>query len=222
MSQILKWNDEPPKLIVEICKQFYSKGWVSGTGGGISIKRDGKVYIAPSGVHKERMEESQIFILDGDTMKILYNPNDFVLDRYKDFKVSECHTLFQNAFEKGAGAVMHSHSVNAVLATMINSEATEFTCSHLEMIKGIRGHGYFDKLVVPIIENTAHEHELCDEMKNAMTKYPGTFAVLVRRHGVYVWGKDWIECKTHVECYDYLFGLVVEMHKNGIKMEYKK
>lgn len=171
-----------------------------------------------------RMEENQIFVLDSENSKILYNPNDFIKDRYKDFKISECQTLFNNAFQyRSAGAVIHSHSINAVMATLIvDEDVTEFTCSHLEMIKGIRGHGYFDKLVVPIIENTAHECELADEMKNAMEKYPNSFAVLVRRHGVYVWGKDWIECKTHSEVYDYLFGLVVEMKKSGISMEYKK
>ncbi|KAM0044071.1 putative class II aldolase/adducin, methylthioribulose-1-phosphate dehydratase [Helianthus debilis subsp. tardiflorus] len=32
--------------------------------------------------------------------------------------------------------------------------------THMEMIKGIQGHGYYDELVVPIIENTTHEREL--------------------------------------------------------------
>jgi len=32
----------PPNLIVDLCRQFYHLGWVTGTGGGISI-RDGQV-----------------------------------------------------------------------------------------------------------------------------------------------------------------------------------
>lgn len=217
MSEVLKFNDSPQKIIVELCKLFYHQGWVGGTGGGISIKENDKIYIAPSGVHKERLEEDHIFILDSKTQKVLYDPNEKVKIRYKDFKISECRSLFTNAFEyRNAGAVLHSHSINAVMATLVFAGKSEFKCSHLEMIKGIRGHGYFDELVVPIIENTAFEHELCDEMKNTMEKYPNTFAVLVRRHGVYVWGKDWIEAKTHAEVYDYLFGAIVEMHKLGI------
>jgi hypothetical protein len=49
---------------------------------------------------------------------------------------------------------------------------------------------------VPIIENTARECELTDRLRAAIQAYPQANAVLVRRHGVYVWGKNWIEAKT--------------------------
>lgn len=38
-------------------------GWVTGTGGGISIRRGDHVYLAPSGVQKERIEPEHIFVL---------------------------------------------------------------------------------------------------------------------------------------------------------------
>ena len=63
------------------------------------------------------------------------------------------------------------------------------------MIKGVRLGGvgaamsYLDTLEVPIIENTPHEEDLRDSMAEAMVKYPNAAAVLVRRHGVYVWGR---------------------------------
>lgn len=36
---------------------------------------------------------------------------------------------------RGAGAVLHSHSLHAVMATMLDPQATEFKVTHLEMIK---------------------------------------------------------------------------------------
>ncbi len=36
---------------------------------------------------------------------------------------------------RNAGAVLHSHSLNAVLATVLDPQATEFRVTHLEMIK---------------------------------------------------------------------------------------
>ncbi|TYI05446.1 hypothetical protein ES332_A10G088500v1 [Gossypium tomentosum] len=70
--------------------------------------------------------------------------------------------------------------------------------THMEMIKGIQGHGYYDELVIPIIENTAYENELIDSLAKAIEAYPKTTAVLVRNHGIYVWEDSWISAKTQV------------------------
>lgn len=76
--------------------------------------------------------------------------------------------------------------MHAMLVTLLYGK--EFRVTNLEMIKGIKGLGYFDELVVPIIENTAHEADLKESMDQAIKAYPKATAVLVRRHGVYVWG----------------------------------
>lgn len=200
-------SENPKQIIVELCRLFYTQGWVSGTGGGISLRQEGRVYLAPSGVQKERLREEDIFVLD-DSGAVLEAPAE---PRYKQ---SACKPLFFNAFRmRDAGAVLHSHSLNAMLATLVFE--SEFRCTHLEMMKGIRGTGYRDDLVVPIIENTAYEAELEESMARAMERYPETQAVLVRRHGVYVWGRDWVEAKTQAECYDYLFGAAVRMRELG-------
>jgi len=65
------------------------------------------------------------------------------------------------------------------------------------MIKGVRVGGtgaalsYLDTLELPIIENTPNEEDLKDSMAEAMIEYPDAAGVLVRRHGVYVWGESW-------------------------------
>ncbi|KAH7944263.1 hypothetical protein HPB52_017720 [Rhipicephalus sanguineus] len=53
-------------------------------------------------------------------------------------------------------------------------------------------------------------------MREAMERYPDTCAVLVRRHGVYVWGDSWQRAKTMCECYDYLFDMAVQMKRLGM------
>jgi ribulose-5-phosphate 4-epimerase/fuculose-1-phosphate aldolase len=49
-----------------------------------------------------------------------------------------------------------------------------------------------------------------------MEQYPDSCAVLVRRHGVYVWGADWAKAKTICECFDYLFEIYVKMCQFGL------
>jgi methylthioribulose-1-phosphate dehydratase len=111
---------------------------------------------------------------------------------------------------RNAGACIHTHSQHAgksslssnvtrsdspvMLTLLLPRDAKSFRISHQEMIKGVRigGHGktlrFFDTLEVPIIENTADEEDLTSGMAEAMEKYPNAAAILVRRHGVYVWG----------------------------------
>ncbi|MEN0063443.1 MAG: methylthioribulose 1-phosphate dehydratase [Myxococcota bacterium] len=201
-------NEDPRHLIPELCRLFYTQGWVSGTGGGISIREDDHILMAPSGVQKERIQPEDLFTLDlsGEVV-------DGPVDR---FKVSECRPLFMLAYEmRGAGAVLHSHSANAVLATLA-TEGEVFEVTHLEMLKGIQGLGYRDRLAIPIIENTPRESQLEASMREAMEAYPDAHAVLVRRHGVYVWGKDWVQAKTQAECYDYLFEVALRMRQIGL------
>lgn len=106
--------------------------------------------------------------------------------------------------------------MNAMLATLLDPHSNEFRITHVEMIKGISGQGFYSDMVVPIIENTARECELTDRLREAIAKYPQANAVLVRRHGVYVWGDNWIHAKTQFECYDYLFEAAVRMNGLGI------
>ena len=201
-------SDQYKELICDLARSFYDLGWVSGTGGGICVRDGDRVVVAPSGVQKERMRPEQMFAiaLDGS---LLSRPDDASL------RPSECSALFLKAINlRGAGAVIHSHSIHAVMATLLFD--AEFSVSHLEMIKGIRGHAYGDRLVVPIIENTARECDLAEALEEAILAYQGTQAVLVRRHGAYIWGEDWVAAKTHAECYDYLFRAAVEMRRAGI------
>lgn len=194
--------------IQTICKTF--------PGGGISIKYDNKIYIAPSGVQKERIQPDDLFVQDVDGVDLELPPPE------KKLKKSQCTPLFMCAYKmRNASAVIHSHSKSALMATLL-FPGKEFSCTHLEMIKGIknpqlgRSYRYDEKLIVPIIENTPFEEDLTERLSETIEKYPQTCAVLVRRHGVYVWGNSWQEAKTMSECYDYLFDVVAQMMLHGL------
>jgi len=215
-------------LVTKLCSSFYSLGWVSGTGGSICIRDGLRIFMAPSGVQKELMQPHNIFVLSPSGSIIRRGTRvapggspvgpRFQADKLHPLKLSQCLPLFLSAFKlRGAGAVIHSHSPHAVLATMLwGEDETEFSCTHLEMMKGIKGTTYRDVLRVPIIENTAQECDLAAAMSEAIKRYPDSNAVLVRRHGVYIWGKDWVEAKTQAECYHYLFETAAQMHRLGV------
>eukprot|EP01099_Mayorella_cantabrigiensis_P003331 TRINITY_DN2573_c0_g1_i1.p1 TRINITY_DN2573_c0_g1~~TRINITY_DN2573_c0_g1_i1.p1 ORF type:complete len:172 (-),score=51.62 TRINITY_DN2573_c0_g1_i1:312-797(-) len=113
--------EHPRVLIPKLCRQMYKVGWVTGTGGGISIKKGDEIFIAPSGVQKERMQPEDLFVLNMDE-KELERP-------HKPYKPSQCTPLFFNAYHmRGAGAVIHTHSQHAVMVTLLYQK--EFRITH--------------------------------------------------------------------------------------------
>lgn len=199
--------EDPRALVAELCRQLYTFGWCTGTGGGISLRDGERIYMAPSAVQKERIRPEHIFVLDRDG-EIIERPDDATLT------LTACAPLFYNAYRlRDAGAVLHGHPVDAVMATLWSTDA--FRIRGIEMIKGLRGHGYHDLVEIPIIENTAHECDLADDMAAALKAWPRADAVLVRRHGIYVWGRDWQQAKTQAECLDWLFRLANQMRAHG-------
>lgn len=84
------------------------------------------------------------------------------------------------------------------------------------MLQGVGHHGYDDVLEIPIIDNRPSEDLLADQLEHVINAYPNTNAVLVRRHGLYVWGDSWEQAKTQCEAFDYLFQSAIEMARLGI------
>ena len=141
------------KLLCEFLKAFYHRGWVSGTGGGIcAVVAPGRVLMAPTGVHKERVAPADLFEVDYRKNSVVRSPGK------KGLRVSECGPLFSEIIRKQkAGSVMHSHALSAVLAGDLAGEGEPVIFQKLEMLKGIRGATNMDKHSVAVIQNTGDE-----------------------------------------------------------------
>ncbi|GAO13991.1 uncharacterized protein UV8b_01929 [Ustilaginoidea virens] len=221
--------EHPANLIPSLCAKFWTLGWVTGTGGGCSIRDKDLVYIAPSGVQKELMKNTDIYVLSLAAQEPTTPASRRYLRSPPRHKPSQCTPLFLAAFaRRGAGCCIHTHSQSAVLVTLLleargPGRDALFEIDNIEQIKGFaRGPGkagslgYHDTLRIPVIENTPHEEDLTEHLEAAMEQHPDTYAVLVRRHGVYVWGDNVHKAKTMCESLDYLFQLAVEMNKLGL------
>lgn len=167
------------------------------------------------------------------------NENIDIIEEAKDKKLrcSDSLTLFVIPFKlRDASCCIHSHSIKANLVSAIyykkgheinnydNGRYEEFRIRDQEMIKGIKigssdeNHQNNDTLIVPIIDNVLYEPDLAVALCEAIDKYPTTNAVLVRNHGVFVWGKTWQQAKAMAECYEFLFELELEALKCGFNL----
>ena len=194
-------------LLCEFLLLFYEKGWVAGTGGGICAGLDSDRFLmAPTGVHKERVQPADLFIVDRRSGGIVRSPKNRAL------RLSECSTIFCTLInQRGAGSVMHSHALSSVLAADLAGEADRLIFHDLEMLKGLRGGTNADRHAVPVIRNTAREPELLGQIKEMIEQpaFAPSYCILVRDHGAYIWGEDIWETKRHAEVYHFLFEAMV-------------
>ena len=203
------------ELLVEQLRAFYGREWVSGTGGGIcGPSEDGNLLVAPTGVHKERVQPEDLFVIAVADTSVVRPPTDDSL------RPSECSHIFTLvARERGVRSVVHTHALSAVLAADLATDTDHIVISDLEMLKGIRGLTNQDRHLLPVIDNTARERELVAAMADALAdpRFDRAWGVLVRDHGCYIWGADVWEAKRHTEVYHYLFNALVARHDHGYR-----
>ncbi|XP_045174839.2 methylthioribulose-1-phosphate dehydratase-like isoform X1 [Mercenaria mercenaria] len=213
-------EDHPRTILPDLCRKFYSLGWMYGTGGALSVRTGDKIYITPSGVQKELVQGEDLFVQTSDGTDIDLPPAE------KKLKKSTCTPLITVVYRlnEGCNAVYHVHNTAAVMVSML-WPGTEFRITHQKMIQCIKkGNSdkhfdYYDTMVVPIIENKSTEDEIAESMTAAMLDYPETSAILIRRHGMYVWGPSWQKVKCMAESFDYLFNVAVQMKQCGLDPE---
>jgi ribulose-5-phosphate 4-epimerase/fuculose-1-phosphate aldolase len=84
-------------LVCELCRQFYQLGWVTGTGGSISIRQGENIFMTPSGVQKERIKPEELFIVN-KAGEILGEPE--TKPGCARAKLSDCAPLFLHAYNQ--------------------------------------------------------------------------------------------------------------------------
>uniref|UniRef100_A0AC34GQV3 Class II aldolase/adducin N-terminal domain-containing protein n=1 Tax=Panagrolaimus sp. ES5 TaxID=591445 RepID=A0AC34GQV3_9BILA len=127
-------------------------------------------------------------------------------------------------FKRETNCVIHTHSKYANLLAQLLGHDETFEISDQEMIKGImnrrtrKNYSNIEILSVPIIENQPFEYMLLPQIKTILKQYPDASAILVRNHGLFVWGPSWQKTKIMLECYEYLFELACDMIKCSIPL----
>jgi len=192
------------ELVCELLRLLYDKDWASGTGGGIcALEAPGRLLLAPTGVHKERVRPDDLFVVDVDSGEVLEAASD------PSLRPSECSDIFRAVIKaRGAGSVVHSHALSAVLAC--DQAVDAITIERLEMLKGIPGLSNTDRHLVPVVENTPREPELTGDVERVLddARFANAHAIGVRDHGAYLWGTDAWEAKKIAEVYHFLFDAI--------------
>ncbi len=78
----------------------------------------------------------------------------------------------------------------------------------LKGLEGVRTHEH--RQWVPIYENTQDIERLAADIKPQFIKpkRPPFHGFLIRKHGLYTWGRDLFAARRHVEIFEFLFECV--------------
>lgn len=176
---------------------LYAKGWAPATAGNFSrrVAHD-RIAITTSGRDKELLDASQIMLVDLDGKPL--SPG-------KPSAETLLHTRLYRRLA-GAGAVLHTHSVNAtVLSRQFGGGAT-IRFAGYELAKAFTGiTDHHAELDIPVVANSQDMVALADAAERALDAAPGARAYLIEGHGTYIWGDDLATTRRQLEALEFLF-----------------
>jgi methylthioribulose-1-phosphate dehydratase len=191
--------DQAAATLCEIGREFYRRGWVFGTSGNFSARLSGsplRLAITSSGLDKGSLTPSNILEIDADA--IVFRGNG------RPSAETGLHLVIVQ--ELGAGSVLHTHSVAGTLLSDCWAADKGLALEGYEMLKGLAGVStHQHREWVPILENSQDYTALSAELRSVLQRHPECHGVLLRKHGLYTWGRDTGEARRHVEILEFLF-----------------
>lgn len=192
--------------LVAVVRRLHARGLAPGTGGNMSVAAAGGVIITASGVDKGLLTVDDLVEVDAGGHQ-----------RSGRGKPSAETALHLALVARGAGAVLHVHSVWDTLASLRAAADGALRLTGLEMLKGLAGvttHQHHE--VVPVIANSQHMPTLAAQLGRAVDEHRHCHGVLVAGHGLYTWGRDLPEAERHVEVLEFLFEVAERAASGGI------
>jgi methylthioribulose-1-phosphate dehydratase len=178
-------------------EKFAQRGWFPATSGNLSVRIKNRSIIAVTTSGKD---------------KSLQTPEDFLLVDLEGKPVCStalnpsAETLIHAAIYKSipnCEAVFHIHTVMNNLVSELYRDEKKLGFKDHELIKAFDIWEPDASISVPIVENYFDIQILANEIKNKIVpKVPG---VLIRNHGIYVWGDSDFSATRHLEAFEFLF-----------------
>jgi methylthioribulose-1-phosphate dehydratase len=191
-------------------RRFYDRGWVLGTSGNFSAvvsRRPLRLAITASSVHKGTLSRRQILEID-DRARV----------RPASAGRSSAETLLHLEILKlrDAGAILHTHSVWSTILSDLHASTGGLAIQGFEMLKGLDGVTTHEhREWIPVVENDQDMPRLAANVRRVLGDHPSAHAFLIRRHGLYTWGRTIADAERHVEILEFLFEVIGKENGHG-------
>ena len=189
--------------LVAIAASFHARGWMLGTSGNLSavVNREPLcLAMSPSGFDKGSLRPEQFLMID---------EHGRLLGEQEATPSAESLLHLRIVKVRGAGAVLHTHSISGTMLSDLYASAGGFAIEGYEMLKGLEGvttHEHREWL--PIIENSQDMIALAGRVEEVLREHKAAHGFLLRRHGLYAWGDTPAQAQRHVESLEFLLETV--------------
>ena len=191
------------RQLVDVGRAFYSRGWVMGTSGNFSAvlsTRPLRLLITPSAAHKGRLSARDFLQIDADGR---------VLGRSTGRPSAETRLHLEIVNSRGAGCVLHTHSVWSTILSERHRDRGGLTIQGLEMLKGLAGVTTHDhEEWVPILANDQDMTRLSSRLRDTLAEHRTAHAILLSGHGLYTWGRTIADAERQIEILEFLFEVI--------------
>lgn len=193
------------ELIDQLCQcgqLFHLRGWSVGTSSNYSIVLSNEpveLIVTASGKDKGRLERIDFVHVGPDGMPV-------ETDQPKSSAETMLHVVL--AEQPEVGCILHTHSIWGTLLSDHFFDQGGIEISGYEMLKGLEGIRTHDtNHWIPIFDNTQDIPALAEQVRACVSDIdqPMTHGFLIRKHGLYTWGRDAFAARRHVEIYEFLF-----------------
>ncbi|MBN6889455.1 methylthioribulose-1-phosphate dehydratase [Cytobacillus horneckiae] len=185
-----KWNE-----LAYIKDELAVRDWFMGTSGNLSIRLNDNHFLVTASGKDKRKRTSEDFLLVDQEGK----PAETTFLKPSAETLLHCEVYRQTE----AGCSLHVHTIANNVISELYGDAGEIRFQHQELIKAFDMWGEDDILSIPIIKNFADIPKLAAAFGEHINSDKG--AVLIRNHGITVWGRTGFEAKKLLEACEFLF-----------------
>ena len=184
--------------LAAVGRQFHARGWAPGTAGNYSavVSRDPlRLAITASGRDKTELGARDVVEIDGDG-KVRSGAG-------RPSAETPIHLAIVRA--TGCGAVLHTHSVWGTLLSSAAAAESGIAFEDYELLAGLDGVATHEtREWLPVFSNARDWTLPAKQLEAELRLRPEAHGFLLRRHGLYAWGRDIEGARRHVEILEFL------------------
>lgn len=201
---------DPRLQLIANARYFYQQGWMLGTAGNLSARLpDGSFWITASGKSKGEL-------LLGDFVRIAADGRvEASASNSQPSAETSIHQVIYRLFPESQ-ACYHIHSIEGNLVSRLVT-GDSLPLPPLEMLKGLGVWQENPRCVMPIFTNHLAVSQIAADIEQRFTVQPPQIpALLIRDHGITVWGNSAEASRNYIELLEYIFRYIVAASKLDI------